>query len=641
MHTRRLISLALGAAVVAACSASGQTSGNDGANPPIVRTAILSTSSHVTHTVGQPVDPVNANAAAAVTYRIVDSLANAFSYYTLGQQPLRYDPATGVLVTIMRGAPGSSNDIYIRTSTDMGANWSAPMGPLHDDATLGGGRYPSVVPLNPQGGSTPGDLYYYYCFPTVAGGAFGNYVWGVVDATGSPLAPAVNDPGVAPETWETSALSVVSATNDVLVTAGTMSNNNIGMRRLDVTSLTATTTIPPQWEGSHYSAPVGAGRTSTVTGLDRDANNVFYLGAYARFPEQEVARRVQPYPALSTSTDKGLTWSDFDVMSIQSLVDYVNAEGNGANPDSVFFPYAAEDFAMTTQGGNGIPHWALACIESDAAKDTTLDQFQHIVEVVRGPSGWSVKKIADYIGYFNLFTVDDTSNQVDNEIMLSTTADGSKLVCKWVDAISYIFSDDINGDLQAPDTMTTMDVFMSVRSAAGGTWSPKVNVTETPILDKVTWMADVAPNDLSKIPMLAVQTIYNSANGPTILDSIFHQQRISDIASYVVAFDADASAAADVKNGAIAHRAGMHLSAPNPNPVRDRALVTYTIPEAGQVTIKLYDLQGRERSTIRNERMEAGNWGFALNTADLPSGTYYYTLRLNGDALTKMFNVVR
>ncbi len=641
MHTRRLSLLVPLFGLFWATASMAQMTDELTVDRPMNRPSIEA-SHKATIAPGSRLDPVQFSAAAAVSYRTIDSLANCFSFYTLSQEPLRYDPATGALIMIKRGAPGKSNDVFIRTSVDNGATWTEPLGPLHDNASLGGGRYPCVVPLNLQGSSNPEDLYYYYCFPTVAGGAFGNYVWGIVDANGVVIAPAMNDAGIAPEIWETSALSVLSKDNDVLITAGTMSNNNIGMRRLDVTSVTATTSIPSQWDATHFSVPEGSGRTSTVTGIGRDASNNFYLGAYSRFPSQEVARRLHPWPAYSMSTDKGMTWSDFDILPISTLVDYVNANGAGANADSVLFPYWAEDFTVTSQGGNGVLHWAVSCVESDAAKDSTLDQFQHVVEVQHGPGGWSIRKIADLRGYFNhVISGDSSANQVDNEVMLSQTADGSKLVCKWLDAISYIFSDDINGDSQSPDTMTTVDVFMSVRTAAGGSWGPKVNVTETPMFDKCTWMPDVTPNDLSAIPMLAVQTAYDPASGPTLLDSIFYQQRITDLASYVVTFNADASPSADVKSGDAAVRAGMHLSAPTPNPVRDRALVTYTTPTAGHVVIDLFNVKGERVATIRDQQQEAGNWGFVLRTSELTSGTYYYTLRLDGIGLTKMFTVVK
>lgn len=642
MHTRRL---SLPVLILGLCSTAltlAQTS--DGLHPNHTPDrATLELSRRITARNEAFGNPVQWSAAAAVQYRIFDSLANCFSYYTPSQEPLRYDPVTGALVTIKRGEPGKSNDVYIRYSTDNGHTWTAPLGPLHDQASLGGGRYPCVVPLNLQGSSNPGDLYFYYTFPTVAGGAFGNYVWGVIDANGTAIAPAVNDPGVTPETWETSAMSVVSKDNDVLVTAGTLSNNNLGLRRLDLTSVSATSVIPPQWTADHYSNPGSPdSRTSVICGLGRDDNGVFYLGAFSRFVGKDPVQDAHPFPAYSTSSDKGQTWSDFDVLPPDVTNDYVTANGGGANPDSTFFPYWAQDFAVTSQGGNGVLHWALTFAESDAAKDTTLPQFLHIVEVQRGPGGWSMKKIADFRSYFyHIVSGDSSSNQMDNEVMIATTADGSRLVCKWIDLISYIFTDDINNDGQSPDTMTTVDVFAASRAVAGGQWGPKVNITETPLLDKCTWMPDVLPNDLSSLPMLAVQTAFDPAAGPTILDSIFYQQRQTELKSYVVAFNGDASAAAGVTDETSNARAGMYLSGPAPNPVRDRAFVTYTTPRAGHVTIDLYAVNGERIRTIRDQQSEAGNWGFLLNSSDLPGGTYYYTLSLDGTPLTRMFTVVR
>lgn len=637
MHTRRLSSIATIASILASCHLNAQT-----AETGPVGTLDGESDRSFTGRSGvapTPVDPpAYFGSAAPVVYRTIDSLANSFSYYTLGQQPISYESLSGVLATIKRGPIGQSNNIYIRTSTDMGTTWSAPIGPLHDATTLGGGRYPSVVPINLQNSANPADLYYYYCFPTVAGGAFGNFVWGVVDATGNPIGPPVNDPGVTPETWETSSKSILSATNDVLVTIGTLGNNNLGMRRLDVNTITATSSIPPQWAGSVFSVPTGDGRTSTVAGAARDANNTFYLGGYARFPAQETARRVHPWPGISTSTDKGMTWSEFDILPISKLVDYVNAEGEGANPDSVYFPYSAEDFAVTTSGGNGIAHYAVLCIESDSTKGDA-PQMRHIVEVTRGPNGWNIRKISDYVGYFLYITSTDTASQTDNEVMLSTTADGSRLICKWTDAISYIFSDDIDGDQAAPDTMTTMDVFVSVRNASGGTWSPKVNVTETPMLDKIVWMPDEVPNDLSNIPMIGVQTIYDPAAGATLLDSIFTQQRLTEIAAYVVAFNGDASAAAGIDDRSRAVRAGMHLSGPTPNPARGRALATFTTPVDGSVIIALHDMQGRLVRTIVSEHKAAGNYGFIIDTDGLPTGSYTYSLTLDGMTLSRALTV--
>ncbi|HPI19446.1 MAG TPA: hypothetical protein PKY56_03675, partial [Candidatus Kapabacteria bacterium] len=68
---------------------------------------------------------------------IFDSLSNAFSYFSDDQQPYLYDRGTGTLITIIRGYFNTtyakhtnytgfytSNNLFVRTSTDWGNTWS-------------------------------------------------------------------------------------------------------------------------------------------------------------------------------------------------------------------------------------------------------------------------------------------------------------------------------------------------------------------------------------------------------------------------------------------------------------------------------------------------------------------------------------
>ena len=68
-----------------------------------------------------------------VTFAIVDSLANAFSFYTNEQQPITYFPGGNLLIMIKRGASSdvsqtnNLNNIFIRTSADWGKTWTNPL----------------------------------------------------------------------------------------------------------------------------------------------------------------------------------------------------------------------------------------------------------------------------------------------------------------------------------------------------------------------------------------------------------------------------------------------------------------------------------------------------------------------------------
>lgn len=63
-----------------------------------------------------------------------------------------------------------------------------------------------------------------------------------------------------------------------------------------------------------------------------------------------------------------------------------------------------------------------------------------------------------------------------------------------------------------------------------------------------------------------------------------------------------------------------------PNPFNPNTTISYSIPkgEGNQVTIKVYDLLGKEVSTLVNEFKTPGNYQIAFNADGLTSGIYFY-----------------
>jgi len=60
-----------------------------------------------------------------------------------------------------------------------------------------------------------------------------------------------------------------------------------------------------------------------------------------------------------------------------------------------------------------------------------------------------------------------------------------------------------------------------------------------------------------------------------------------------------------------------------------------------RVTLKIYDVSGREVKTVVNERQAARNHSATLNASGLASGVYFYQLQTNGKALAKKLMVIR
>lgn len=68
------------------------------------------------------------------------------------------------------------------------------------------------------------------------------------------------------------------------------------------------------------------------------------------------------------------------------------------------------------------------------------------------------------------------------------------------------------------------------------------------------------------------------------------------------------------------------LSQNYPNPFNSSTRISYSIIKSSDVTLKIYDMLGREVRTLVNEYQNAGNYIVMFNAGDLASGIYFYRL---------------
>ncbi len=78
-----------------------------------------------------------------------------------------------------------------------------------------------------------------------------------------------------------------------------------------------------------------------------------------------------------------------------------------------------------------------------------------------------------------------------------------------------------------------------------------------------------------------------------------------------------------------------------PNPFNPTTSISFSIKEAGFVSLKVYDLLGREVTTLVSENRPAGNYTVAFNASSLGSGVYFYTLSSGGFSQTKKMMLVK
>jgi len=78
-----------------------------------------------------------------------------------------------------------------------------------------------------------------------------------------------------------------------------------------------------------------------------------------------------------------------------------------------------------------------------------------------------------------------------------------------------------------------------------------------------------------------------------------------------------------------------------PNPFNLVTIIRYSIHKQNFITLKVYDLLGREVATPVNEEKPSGIYETEFNGVDLPSGVYFYRLQAAGFVETKKMILLR
>lgn len=86
--------------------------------------------------------------------------------------------------------------------------------------------------------------------------------------------------------------------------------------------------------------------------------------------------------------------------------------------------------------------------------------------------------------------------------------------------------------------------------------------------------------------------------------------------------------------------AGLEMDA-YPNPVSGRATVALTLDRAMDVSMRLFDVTGREIATLVDGQVTAGRTPIAVNAQDLPAGVYVLRVVADGQVATRRLTVVR
>ena len=78
-----------------------------------------------------------------------------------------------------------------------------------------------------------------------------------------------------------------------------------------------------------------------------------------------------------------------------------------------------------------------------------------------------------------------------------------------------------------------------------------------------------------------------------------------------------------------------------PNPVNGSTTIGFSIPASGWVSLRVYDIDGREVATLVNENLSQGGYSVSWNSTEISNGSYRYVLESDGVVQTRSLIVMK
>lgn len=539
---------------------------------------------------GHPQEPPH---AASITWVAVDTMANAFGPASRGVKAMAYDSASNVVALIHRGRTTyaqSSGELWYNISRNAGVSWRR-VGGLNSGAELLT-RYPSCAIANPSNSSDTSNVNFIYGAPQLlAGGAtFGRAMWGIDAPLGAGTAFAWQSTEADPSYW--SNVHVWGATgndavNWVIYRRGTVIYDDL-YRWRTTDFITFQEGVPSTWATTNFNSEFGL----DIRGEERNGRH--YFGKWGAWTGDlnEVYN-----PGYSVSTDAGTTWSAWT----RPQPDFRSIPGIGGSKDWWTYGGAgAYSFDMLVDANNRVHFFGVI--------EDTLTLQRDVVEIYETGTGWASKMIKSNINRATLLTY-NTLNQMGNHLNASANYSGNVMTLIWLDA-------------EPADTSNVPDIWFSYRRITDAAWSTPANLTQTPGYAEL--LIHAAPtlkrNSATSYTMFlgrsyesGVTTYPPTDVNPTVFYAGTHTFTLTDVGENDENMPSSYSLAQNF-----------------PNPFNPATKIDYQVARAGLVTIKVYDILGKEVATVLNEDVQPGSHQVTFDGQKLASGIYVCRMTANG-----------
>ena len=71
---------------------------------------------------------------------------------------------------------------------------------------------------------------------------------------------------------------------------------------------------------------------------------------------------------------------------------------------------------------------------------------------------------------------------------------------------------------------------------------------------------------------------------------------------------------------------GFTLLQNHPNPFNPSTTIKFSVPQSGNVSIKVFDIRGGEIATLVDDYKQSGSYEISFNASNLSSGIYFYRM---------------
>lgn len=181
------------------------------------------------------------------------------------------------------------------------------------------------------------------------------------------------------------------------------------------------------------------------------------------------------------------------------------------------------------------------------------------------------------------------------------------------------------------------DLYMNYSSDGGANWQPRVNMTDshTPGCQAGDCDSDHWSTVADRVDDSLHVTYINDKDAGGI------PQTEGSLTVNPVMYMTYPNPAPTAVDGDIDMPKTFALAQNYPNPFNARTNINFTLNNASNVELTVYDITGAKVTTLLNKRLEAGQHSVNWDAGTVASGVYYYKLNANGEESTKKMTLLK